>query len=224
MKQESLIWKIKEAKKVIKIALDKWSPDIGMAFTGRKDSSVMVHLIKQVTKAPPIAMFIDHGLHFKESYGHLKKMTKIWNLKVEYVADKRLLRKLKTEKNKKRQAEIVRELKIKTITETIKVNKWKALFVAIRWDEHPARASEEYFSRRKTHWRIHPILHFTEQDIWDYIKKFKISYNPLYNKGYRSLGEQEFTKPTRGKDAPERKGREVDKEKIMERLRALGYF
>jgi 3'-phosphoadenosine 5'-phosphosulfate sulfotransferase (PAPS reductase)/FAD synthetase len=67
-------------------------------------------------------------------------------------------------------------------------------------------------------------LHFRESDIWDYIKKFKVDYNPLYDKGYRSIGEKPFTKPVREAGDPERAGREKDKEKIMERLRALGYF
>jgi phosphoadenosine phosphosulfate reductase len=220
----NLDWKIKESKKVISAAVKKWWPDIGIAFTGRKDSSVVMHLIlTSVNKKVP-AMFIDHGLHFDESYKHIKKLAKLWNLKVDYVANESLLKKLKNEENMKRKREIVRMLKIKTIEETIRKNKWKALISAIRWDEQPARAGEVYFSKRQNHFRVHPILHFTEKDIWDYIRKFKIPYNPLYDQGYRSIGEKLFTKPVGGKNASERAGREKGKEEIMGRLRSLGYF
>ena len=57
--------------------------------------------------------------------------------------------------------------------------------------------------------RIHPLLHFTEKDIWKYIKNQKIPYVSLYDKGYRSLGEKEFTKPA-ASGGGERSGRQKD--------------
>ena len=154
MKKADLDWKIKESKKVISAAVKKWYPNIGIAFTGRKDSSVVMHLIlNSVNKKIP-CMFIDHGLHFDESYKHIKKLSKLWNLNIDYVVNDGLLKKLRNEKNLKKKSEIVRLLKIKTIQETIKKKKWKAMFTAIRWDEQPARANEVYFSKRQNHFEF----------------------------------------------------------------------
>ena len=52
----------------------------------------------------------------------------------------------------------------------------KALITAIRWDEAEARESEEYFSERNhpSHFRVHPILHFKERDIWIAIFKYDL--------------------------------------------------
>lgn len=116
-------------------------------------------------------------------------------------------------------------------------NQFQAVITGIRWDEQSARASETYFSPRgdeftPKHVRIHPILHFTEKNIWEAIKEFKIPFCKLYKEGYRSLGakgtthkagnkpawEQDFTK------VPERAGRRQDKEGIMDNLRKLGYM
>ena len=36
--------------------------------------------------------------------------------------------------------------------------------------------------------KINPILQFTELDIWRYLAMNSIKVNPLYKKGYRSLG------------------------------------
>ena len=221
--KKDLDWKIKQSKKVIKRALDKWHPNIGVAFTGNKDSLVMMHIVKSVTKDTITAMFIDHGLHFDETYELLEKLTKLWKLDVRKESDEDLYKKVHNEKDRNKKGLLSRQLKIKTIDNTVKKYKWQALLAAIRWDEHPARANEKYFSKRKVHFRVHPILHFDEQDIWDYINRFKLPYNPLYDKGYRSLGEKDFTKPT-GKKGKERGGREQDKEEIMNRLRKLGYF
>lgn len=95
-----------------------------------------------------------------------------------------------------------------------------------------------------SHVRVHPILHWTEIDVWEYIKKNNVPCNPLYfsrnGKRYRSLGCMPCTKPVES-DAKtideiieeikttkieERSGRLQDKERedVMRRLRALGYM
>lgn len=94
------------------------------------------------------------------------------------------------------------------------------------------------------HVRVHPILHWSEQDVWEYIKMKNIPVNPLYfaknGRRYRSLGCIPCTKPVES-DAdtidkiieelektkiPERDGRVQDKEEqaVMERLREWGYM
>ncbi len=93
--------------------------------------------------------------------------------------------------------------------------------MAIRRDEHESRSKEECISERKNHMRVHPILDFTEEYLWEYTKKNNVPYCSLYDQGYRSLGEKPFTKP--GGDT-ERAGRDKEKELIMKRLRQLGYF
>jgi phosphoadenosine phosphosulfate reductase len=109
-----------------------------------------------------------------------------------------------------------------------------ALATAIRWDEQEARKKEDYFSPRSNpdHYRIHPILHFKERDIWDAIHTHHIPYCILYTQGYRSLGAKSTT--YKNSDIPawqqdlehttERSGRGQDKELIMEKLRDLGYM
>jgi len=91
---------------------------------------------------------------------------------------------------------------------------------------------------------VHPLLHWTELDVWMYIKEGKIPFNPLYlarnGKRYRSLGYKEVTHPVpsnadtidkiieelKTSQIEERSGRELDKEKeyVMQRLRELGYM
>ena len=94
------------------------------------------------------------------------------------------------------------------------------------------------------HLRIHPILHWTEADIWAYTKRENIPIIPLYlahdGKRYRSLGDADITNPVASKAAtiddilieleqtkvPERSGRALDHETedAFERLRVAGYL
>ncbi len=150
---------------------------------------------------------------------------------------------------------------------------YTGVIVGIRSDEEGSRSKERYFSPRDknsdweienqppefwnqyktdfapgTHVRIHPLLDWTELDIWEYIKKERIPVVSLYfnqgdNKRYRSLGCYPCTTPVdscassvdeiveelkTGKfsNIAERSGREQDKEDSggLETLRRQGYM
>src|SRR5262249_55081892 len=147
--------------------------------------------------------------------------------------------------------------------------RYRGIFVGIRRDEQSMRAKERVFSPRspdgawdfrdqpaefwdqyKTdipdgwHVRVHPLLHWTELDIWHYTKRESIPIVPLYlardGRRYRSLGEKNITTPICSNAAsieaiiaelettrvPERAGRTMDHESedSFERLRATGYM
>lgn len=251
MKKNNLIEKIKKSQEIIIKATKKFNPKkLAIAWTGGKDSTVLLHLVRQTFngKVPFKVFFNDSTIEFPEIYDFVKKIKKDWNLDLiwqkhlpeDLKAYQQIERQLKKyEKNrhpelvsgsynlqslKEEAMEIMRIAKINAINFAISKYKLKAFMSAIRWDEHEARSKETYFSKRSTHTRIHPILHFTIDDIWEYIKTFKVPYVFLYDKGYKSLGEAPFTKPVKDPNAPERAGREATKEKTMERLRRLGYW
>ena len=146
---------------------------------------------------------------------------------------------------------------------------YQGVIVGIRRDEQATRAKERIFSPRTldgawdikdqpadfwdhyktrfadgTHVRIHPLLAWTEMDIWRYTQRENIPVVPLYfsrnGKRYRSLGEKNITFPV-DSDAStieeiiaelavtkvsERAGRSMDNESedSFERLRTTGYM
>jgi sulfate adenylyltransferase subunit 2 len=91
---------------------------------------------------------------------------------------------------------------------------------------------------------VHPILHWRELDVWEYIQQEKLPVNPMYlakdGKRYRSLGCQPCTLPIdsdagtvdeiveelKASKTAERSGRAQDKEQAftMQKLRALAYM
>ncbi|MHB9155677.1 MAG: sulfate adenylyltransferase subunit CysD [Endomicrobiales bacterium] len=150
---------------------------------------------------------------------------------------------------------------------------YTGVIVGVRADEEGSRSKERYFSPRDknnewdvgdqppefwnqfktdfapgTHVRVHPLLDWTELNIWEYIERENIPMVSLYfNRGegrrYRSLGCHPCTRPVdseartvkeiieelrSGKFAniAERSGREQDKEDGggLERLRRDGYM
>jgi len=92
------------------------------------------------------------------------------------------------------------------------------------------------------HLRVHPILDWTERDVWDYVKRENIPVVDLYfsknGQRFRSLGcvpcthtipsdassIDEIVEELKETQILEREGRQLDKEKIQRRLRQLGYL
>lgn len=88
------------------------------------------------------------------------------------------------------------------------------------------------------HVRVHPLLNWFEHDVWQYVADHELPVNPLYFRGFRSLGCEPCTVPVmtasnsvreiaekvRESKNGERGGRSQDKEMAMERLRSLGYM
>mmetsp|Transcript_43053 Transcript_43053/g.79867 ORF Transcript_43053/g.79867 Transcript_43053/m.79867 type:complete len:340 (-) Transcript_43053:120-1139(-) len=54
--------------------------------------------------------------------------------------------------------------------------------------------------------KINPLAHWTYDQVWEYIKKNDIPYNPLHDRGYKSIGDVQTTRPV-ARDADERSGR-----------------
>lgn len=146
---------------------------------------------------------------------------------------------------------------------------YESVILGIRRDEDGTRAKERYFSPRNknfewnvqdqppefwdqfktdfepgTHIRIHPLLHWTEVNIWEYIDRERIPVVPVYfgheGRRYRSLGCAPCTSPvpseasTVGEIIEELKNTRVSErstraqdqeaEDAFERLRAAGYM
>lgn len=223
--QQKLEEKINKARQVIRDAAEKYREELFVAWTGGKDSTVLLSLVREEFngQVPMAVFFNDSTMEFPEVYEFIERLTKEWelNLVVERHRPQELAQFAQAkEEDQKR---LSRLMKVEAIKRAVVKHQVKAFMAAIRWDEHQSRAQEEYFSKREDHVRIHPILHFLEKDIWNYIRAFQVPYVSLYDQGYRSLGEAPFTKPA-AEGGGERSGREEDKEKLMEELRNMGYW
>lgn len=209
----------------------------------------------------PKAMFIDEGSVFQEIYAFVRRLTDEWDIELSVVknrdfvddkinvGDMVMVASLNARNREELEKISFKEDYIRFDPESyegthlmktvpmnlfIENNGVRALATAIRWDEQETRSDENFFSFRSVpeHTRVHPMLHWKERDVWDFINMNNIPFCSLYAKGYRSLGAKCGTQKTSDISAweqdlektPERAGRSRDKEEIIATLRALGYM
>ena len=255
------IFIIREAYKQFKNVALLWS--IG------KDSSCLLWLVRKAFygKIPFPVVHIDTSYKFPSMIKWRDEYAKKWGLNLIIGQNKEALATgMGPDKGK---LECCTQLKTNALKNVISENKFRALFLGIRRDEHGVRAKERVFSPRnqdfkwdyknqppelwnqfkakaeeQEHIRVHPLLHWTEVDIWEYIKREKIPIIDLYfsknGKRFRSIGCKcccgpvdseasdidSMIKELKESKQGERAGRAQDKEEIaaMQKLRALGYM
>ncbi len=255
------IYIIREAYKQFKNIAVLWS--IG------KDSTTLMWLVRKAFygKVPFPALHIDTSYKFKEIYEFRDKMAKEWNIKLVVSRNQEALNNGVNPALDK--LTCCGELKTEALKQAIQKYGFKALLLGIRRDEHGIRAKERYFSPRnkyfqwdykdqppelwdhfknkqrgEEHIRVHPLLHWTELDIWNYIRRERIPIVELYfaknGRRYRSIGCETCCEPISSEadtlekiieelkttKISERSGRAQDKEQayMMQKLRALGYM
>jgi len=241
--------------------------NIAMLWSLGKDSNVMVWLARKAFfgHIPFPAVHIDTGKKFQEMYEFRDRYVDEWGLKF-ISGDCPPVEDMDASLPPAARSAARKTAGLKTM---IEAQQWKGIFAGIRRDEEGTRAKERYFSPRSgagvwdskdqppefwgqfntdfppnTHLRIHPLLHWTEIDIWRYTQRENIPTVSLYfsknGQRYRSLGDEDITSPV-ASDATtiediiielettkiaERQGRAMDHESedAFERLRADGYM
>ncbi len=241
---------------------------VAMLWSIGKDSTTLLWLIRKAFfgKLPFPVVHLDTGYKFKEIYQFREKYAKEWGLNLIVHRNEQALKKGINHNNT---LECCTQLKTNNLKNAIDEYKFRALFLGIRRDEHGIRAKERVFSPRddnfqwnyksqplelwdqfksktksEEHIRIHPLLGWTELDIWLYIQRENIPTVSLYfakdGKRYRSIGCEPCCQPVESHadtldkiikeikttDISERSGRSQDKESayMMQKLRSLGYM
>ncbi len=232
-----------------------------------KDSNVMIWLARKAFfgRVPFPAMHVDTGKKFPEMYAFRDRYAKEWGLDLLIEPCPPIEAVDPTLPPAARSA----ARKTEGLKQALAKHGFDGLFAGIRRDEEATRAKERVFSPRGAegrwdvrdqppefwdhfnatpphgaHLRIHPILHWTEIDIWRYTRREGIPIIPLYlsrdGKRYRSLGDADITFPIASTASSldeivtelettkisERSGRAMDHEAedAFERLRTAGYL
>lgn len=242
-------------------------PKLGLLWSLGKDSNVMIRLAMKafLGEVPFPVLHLDTGLEFPEAYAFRDRYSREWEL--DLVADE--CPPIELVDQTLPAASRLAARKSLGLQEATRRYGLQGLIAGIRRDEQATRAKERVFSPRAasgnwdfreqppelwdyfsvdltpgTHMRVHPLLHWTELDIWRYIEREQIPVVPLYfardGQRFRSLGEIGITFPI-DSDATtveaiiaelavtrtsERAGRAMDgeSEDAFERLRVGGYL
>lgn len=240
---------------------------LAMLWSMGKDSTALLWLVRKAFygRVPFPLVLLDTGMELPEVYEFRDRLAREWSLPVinepcppEADMDPTLPPATRAAMRK-----------TEGLKNILRREGYKGIISGIRRDEQALRAKERIFSPRTldgswdfrdqpaefwdhytlrvpegTHIRVHPLLHWTELDVWHYTRRENIPCVPLYfarnGQRYRSLGEKNITFPIDSEAsslddiiteleqtrASERAGRAMDHESedSFEILRTRGYM
>jgi len=246
---------------------------LAMLWSIGKDSTVLLALARKAFfgHVPFPLVHVDTTYKIPSMIEYRDRLVREWKLELIVGQNEEVLRQGRTfPGGKATRVECCGTLKKDALGRVLDKHHFTGVIVGVRRDEEPTRAKERYFSPRDvhmewnvtdqppefwdqfktdfapgTHVRIHPLLHWTEVNVWEYIERERVPVIPLYfansrGERFRSIGcapctfpiksnartVREIIEELRATNIPERAGRAQDQESedAFEKLRRDGYM
>jgi phosphoadenosine phosphosulfate reductase len=189
----------KGALDVLTWAYDHYQDGLIYACSFGIEGIVLIDLISKVREDAKI-VFLDTELHFPETYETIEKVQKKYpNIKIHLQKPNLSL----TEQENQFGAELWKKdpnqccelRKIIPLRETL--NGASAWISGLRREQSPTRQHVQFINLDKKFQKIKicPLIHWTWKDIWRYAHNHHLSYNPLHDHGYPSIGCAPCTSP-----------------------------
>ncbi len=180
------------AEEVIAYGVEQFHPRLTMACSFQKEESVLVHMLMQIQ--PDVGVFtIDTGVLFPETLQTWKQFEDRFGLKVE-VFDARSPDAPWTRER------CCGEAKVDALERALAdVDAWITGVRRAQADTRSGAAKLERDERRGI-WKLNPLADWSEKDVWTYIFKHDLPYNPLHDQGYSSIGCAPCTLPGEGRE------------------------
>ncbi|WP_432800101.1 phosphoadenylyl-sulfate reductase [Poriferisphaera sp. WC338] len=205
------------AKQVVAWAAETFSSSLVMTSSFGSQAALMLHLVTRVVPDIPV-IFIDTGYHFPETYqfaddlaSRLKLNLKTYQSPVSPAYMEARLGKLweqgETEEEQiKNLNEYDRLRKVEPMQRALKELAAQSWLAGLRGQQTDHRSALRTVVKQDNRFKVHPILTWTQKDVYEYLKKNDLPTHPLYEQGYKSIGDWHSTRPiTAGED--ERAGR-----------------
>jgi phosphoadenosine phosphosulfate reductase len=157
-------------------------------------SAVLLHLLTQAK--PDIAVIlIDTGYLFPETYQFIDTLVdrlalnlkvyrptlsrawmearygKLWEQGVTGIESYNRLRKVEP---------------MQRALEDLGIRTW---FSGLRRSQAESRSAAPIAELKNARWKIHPIVDWSDRDVFDYLKRNDLPYHPLWEQGYVSIGD-----------------------------------
>ena len=177
---------------------------VAVACSFGKDSMVVLHMALQVDPQFPVFSVMT-PFKFKVTLDYKAVMTANWNLNIrtfeeQFVGEQFDLYYTNPDA-------CCQRYKVEPTKKAIKSMGLNAWITGLRRTEGRTRTDYQPIENRDGLVKINPILDFTELDVWRYLCVNNIPVNPLYAKGYRSLGCEPCSQMEEDEDETERAGR-----------------
>lgn len=181
-------------------AVETFGEGLVMSTSFGIQSAVLLHLATQRMPEIPV-IFVDTGYLFRETYRFAAELEDRLNLNLRVYNPLRTAARQEALEGK-RWAGNLEELeaynmenKVEPMNRAIKELGASAWLSGLRRNQSASRAGLRVVQQQKRTTKIHPILDWSEKQIYTYLKEHDLPFHPLWDKGFVSVGDWHSSAP-----------------------------
>ena len=196
---------------VVRWAFKKFASGLVLSSSFGAQAAVMLHLVTRVVADIPVIL-IDTGYLFPETYRFADTLAQRLNLNLKVYqpvissARQEALEGKLWEAGETELDHYNRVRKVEPMRRALRELDATAWLAGLRRQQTGHRATLRPVELQDGIYKIHPILGWTPEDVHGYLNAHDLPYHPLYEQGYRSIGDTHTTTRVT-EDMHEREGR-----------------
>jgi phosphoadenosine phosphosulfate reductase len=180
------------AEDVIAYAVERFHPRLVTACSFQKEESVLLHMLSAACPDARVFM-IDTGVLFPETLATWRQFEDRFGINIEVLDASSPGEPWTMER-------CCGEAKVDALERALAGA--EAWITGIRREQAATRASAAKLELDEARqiWKLNPLADWTEKDLWRYIHRHGLPYNPLHDQGYASIGCAPCTRPGSGRE------------------------
>ncbi|MBX9583544.1 MAG: phosphoadenylyl-sulfate reductase [Gemmataceae bacterium] len=178
---------------VLSWAVDRFHPRLLMATAFGAEGCCILHLLADINPAVRV-INIDTGYQFPETLELRERIKGRYNIEVEFVRPELTVAEYEAEHGGPlyghRPDQCCHDRKVLPLRAAMKRLDPLAWVSAIRKDQTAdrGRADVVEWDPKFDVVKVNPLLNWTKKDVWAFVVKHDVPYNPLHDRGYPSIG------------------------------------
>jgi phosphoadenosine phosphosulfate reductase len=200
---------------ILRWAVENYHPRLTMATAFGAEGCCIIHMLAEIE--PRVHIFnLETGYQFPETLELRERIKARYGIEVEYIRPELTVAEYEADHGgplyEMRPDQCCHDRKVLPLRRA--VQGYDAWISAIRKDQTQdrAKAAVVQWDAKFSLVKVNPLLGWTKRDVWAFIVKNGVPYNPLHDKNYPSIGCWPCTRPVaNGED--ERAGRWAGKVK-----------
>ena len=180
-------------QEILREAVRRYHPHLLMATAFGAEGCCVIHMLAEIE---PAVTFInlETGYQFPETLDLRERIRERYGIAVEYIRPELAVAEYETEHGGPlhglRPDQCCHDRKILPLRRALERFKPLAWISAIRKDQTTERGLADVlqWDAKFNLVKVNPLLNWTKRDVWSFIVKHDVPYNPLHDQGYPSIG------------------------------------
>ncbi len=179
----------KPPHEIVQWAVDTFSPEVALSTSFGSTSAVLLHMASQI-KPDLRILFLETGFHFPETINFKNDLVKRLNLNIDELTSEMPREEFKQvhgnlyERDPDKCCYLNKVAPLKKAL--VGVKGW---ITGIRRSQSDTRTLVDYVEEYEGGIiKINPLRDWNAKDMWEYLKKYKLPYHPLFDEGFVSIG------------------------------------